>query len=140
MSADNAILFLSLKDQFRVTMGFAIDNLYYSWSDSPRSESLVLPRIFSYFKKAKSFDNRSDALNYAYKLYNNQIILEYGIVYLDVNKTWLQVLKLAREELNSEKIFVLNNSALKNRTDILENINYTYSDVLTQISKERYAK
>lgn len=140
MSADNAILLLELKDQWRVTMAFAIDNLYWSYSETSHSGELSLARIFEYFKKAKKFENKLDALNFATKLFDKSEYVEYGIIPLEIKKTWEQVLKNAREELNSEKMFVVNNPDLKNRVDILDEINYSYSDVLSEIIKEKYAK
>lgn len=140
MSADNAILILELKDQFRVTEAFAIDNLYWSYSRVPHSGEMSLARVFEYFRGAKKFENKSEALEFAAKCFDKSIYVEYGIIPLEVKKTWRQVLKNARDELNSEKMFVLNNSELKNRIDILDEINYSYSDVLTEISKENYAK
>ncbi len=140
MSADNAILILELKDQFRVTEAFAIDNLYWSYSKVPHSGEVSLARVFEYFKGAKKFENKSEALEFAVKCFDKSSYVEYGIIPLEVKKTWRQVLKNARDELNLEKMFVLNNPELKNRIDILDEINYSYSDVLTEISREKYAK
>lgn len=140
MSADNAILFLELKDQFRVVEGFALDNLYWSYLNTCHSGELVSARVFEYFNNSKKFTSKEEALLFASKLYNKQEFVEYGIVPLQLNKTWGQLLKTAREELNDEKMFVLNNPELKNRSDILDEINYAYSDVLTALTKEKYAK
>jgi hypothetical protein len=140
MSADNAILLLELKDQWRVIEAFAIDNLYWSYSETSHSGELSPARVFEYFKKAKKFENKLDALEFATKLFDKAGYVEYGIVPLEIKKTWGQILKNARDELNSEKMFVLNNADLKNRVDILDEINYSYSDVLTEISREKYAK
>jgi hypothetical protein len=140
MSADNAILILELKDQFRVTEAFAIDNLFWSYLDTNHSGEMVSARVFEYFNKSKKFESKLDALDFATKLFDKAGYVEYGIVPLEVKKTWEQVLKKARDELSSEKMFVLNNADLKNRVDILEEINYSYSDVLTEISREKYAK
>lgn len=140
MSADNAILILELKDQFRVVKAGAIDNLYWKWSNEIHSGELVFARVFEYFNKSKKFTDRGEAFSFASNLYKKQDFVEYGIIPLEIKKTWNQLLNTAREELIAEKMFVLNNPELKNRADILDEINYSYSDVLTEISKEKYAK
>lgn len=140
MSADNAILVLELKDQFRVTEAGAIDNLYWKWSNENHSGELVSARLFEYFNKSKKFNDKTEAFSFASKLFSKAEIVEYGIIPLVIKKTWGQLLETAREELNAEKMFVLNNPELKNRGDILDEINYSYSDVLTEISREKYAK
>lgn len=139
MSADNAILILCLKDQCRVVESHAIDNLYWSWTGENHSEELVSSRVFEYFNKAKSFFNKVDAMGYAEKLYRKASFVEYGIVFLEVKQTWSQLLKSAREHLQKEKFFILNNP-MKGRIEILEEINYSYSDVLKSLNEEKYAK
>lgn len=142
MSADNAILILSLRDQFRVTEAAAIENLHWSWENQKTigSGDFVSARVFEYFNKAKKFIEKSEAYEYASRLYSKLNICEYGIIPIKVEKSWLQILKESRDQLNSEKMFVLNNENIRNKSYIVEEINYAYSDVLTALNGEKYAK
>lgn len=139
MSADNAILVLCLKDQYRVTEAFAIDNLYWSWSSKGHSGDFVLSRIFEYFNNSKKFQNKEDAFIFANKIYSKCEFVEYGVIPIEVDKTWLQVLNLARNLLSEEKMFVIN-SDISGKADIIDDINYSYSDVLKSLNEEKYAK
>lgn len=139
MSSDNAILVLCLKDQYRVTEAFAIDNLYWSWINNNHSGEFVLSRIFEYFNNSKKFQNKEEAFSFANKLYSKCGLVEYGVIPIEVNKTWLQVLNVARKLLAEEKMFVIN-SNMGGKADIIDGINYSYSDVLKSLNEEKYAK
>lgn len=140
MSADNAILVLSLKDQYRVTEAGAIDNLYWDYGANESKSEYVISRIFEYFSKAEKFQDENQAFLHASKLYKKSYIVEYGIIPIKINKTWLQVLKEARDYLNSEKMEVIKNDYIKNKSHYIDEINYAYSDVLTALNEEKYAK
>lgn len=140
MSSNNAVLVLCLKDQYRVIEAFAIDNLYWSWNKVDVGSTLVMSRVFDYFKGAKKFPNREEAFSFASALSNKIYLLEYGIIPVEINLTWRQVLEEARKDLVEEKLFVLNNPQTNNTLDIVENLNFSYGDVLKHLNKEKHAK
>lgn len=140
MSADNAIIILKLKDQFRVTKIWNFQNLYWSHSTETIATDLIPSRIFEYFKDAKVFGEELNARNYSEKLYNSSSIVEYGIQTIEINKSWAKLLELSREVLLKEKMDVLSRIVestyeKEKVSGLIDEINYTYSDILKEIVK-----
>lgn len=136
MSADNIIYVLELKDQYRVEYMGAPDNIV--WSHIDGQVSFPVPsRIVEYFSKSPSFKDKEKAYAYAFKLYAKEGYVEYGVSPLYINRTWLQILKEAREEIRKEKLYVLSLSEEKMNSEtkeqIIDDLNKTYSSILTHI-------
>lgn len=143
MSADNVIYVLKLQDQTRVLYMGAPDNLY--WSHKTGSCSTLVPsRLFEYFKEAEVFLDKEKASDYAFKLYEKEGYVEYGVQVLEVNKSWLKVLKEARDYIAEEKLFILSSDNTKMsdkaKEEVLSELNYLYADVLNQLVKRKQNK
>ena len=102
MSADNGIYIAKFLDGYKVIEASAIDNLdfYPKGSEENRKEWQ------SYFGKAKTFKTEAEAVHYAYELYRECDICEYGIVNLGegvefdpFNEAIKKGLELQRKEL-----------------------------------------
>ncbi len=103
MSADNGIYILKTKDQYRVIHAQAIDNLWYShFTKSNVSEEMVPTRIVDYFGDCKYTRNQKLARKIASNMANHTSILEYGIIEFEINKTWSQIIKEAKEVAQKE--------------------------------------
>lgn len=140
MSADNTIVILKLSDQYRVMEMGAFENLYWSHSTQDVTDKLIPSRIFEYFKTAKTFVEEIDARAYSEKLYKSSYIVEYGIQTIEINKTWAKLLELSRDVLLKEKMDVLSRIAestyeKEKVSSLIDEINYTYSDILKEIVK-----
>lgn len=140
MSADNTIVILKLSDQYRVREVGAFEHLYWSHSTEDMADKLIPSRVFEYFKNAKVFFEESDAKTYAEKLYESSHIVEYGIQTIEINKTWAKLLELSRDVLLKEKMDVLSRIAestyeKEKVSNLIDEINYTYSDILREIVK-----
>jgi hypothetical protein len=110
MSADNGIYILNLKNQSRVIHAQAIDNLWWSFVNfDSNAEDFVSTRIVEYFGGSIKFEKRKDAESFAFKLAKDYTILEYGISNFDIDKTWNDIVKDAKE------LATLEIQAIKNR-------------------------
>lgn len=82
MSADNGIYILKLKDQCRVIMASAIDNLYNYNDNQPLSERLIRSQVVEYFKSSSAL-TLNEAIDLAFsmekEMIDNNYQLEYGI-------------------------------------------------------------
>ena len=138
MSADNVIYVLELKDQYRIKYMSAPDNIWWSYIDGQLS-SPVASRIVEYFSKSPCFKKKEDAYKHAFKLYEKEEYVEYGVSPLCINKTWLQILKEAREYISKEKLHILSLEYMDTsaKEEIIEDLNYSYSDVLNQIVRTK---
>ena len=138
MSADNVIYVLELKDQYRIKYMSAPDNIWWSHIDG-QSPSPVASRIVGYFGKSPFFKKKDDAYKHAFKLYEKEEYVEYGVSSLCINKTWLQILKEAREYISKEKLHIISLEYMDTSTkeEIIEDLNYSYSDVLNQIVRTK---
>jgi len=96
MSADNGIYILACKDQYRVIHAMTIDNLYWSFLKDNNTE-LVPTRIVGYFGKSKYTRDINKAREIAFNMEKKHPILEYGIRTINVNKTWKQIVREAKE-------------------------------------------
>ena len=108
MSADNTILILKLKDQFRVLHCQAVDNLWFTWAKMP-VETPVSARVFEYFKDAHAIpatfvnmEAESIALERAKRLYSEVGYVEYGIQFLEIDKTFREIVEDALENIQEE--------------------------------------
>jgi len=76
MSADNGIYIAKFNSGYKVIHAGCIDNLdYYDVGTKKRKQIWK-----KYFKDAKTFKEKSNALEYAIKLFEAETIVEYGIV------------------------------------------------------------
>lgn len=92
MSADNGIYILQTKDEngvleYRVAHLGAIENLYYS---DPSGDEVYM---WLFFRKSPLFYDKNDAYEWAKEIEKEILdddfgIIEYGIVLLEVNKSF----------------------------------------------------
>lgn len=138
MSADNVIYVLELKDQCRVEYMGAPDNIVWSHIDGQTSFP-VSSRVVEYFSKSPSFKEKEKAYNYAFKVYAKEEYVEYGVSPLYINKTWIQILKEARDYISKEKLHImsLEDMDISTKQEIIEDLNHSYSDVLNQLVKTK---
>lgn len=109
MSADNGIYILACKDQYRVIHAMAIDNLYWSFLKHNNNTELVPTRIVEYFGKSKYTRDINKAREIAFNMEKKHPILEYGIRTINVNKTWKQIVREAKELAPKEIEDIKNN-------------------------------
>jgi len=141
MSSDNAVVVLKLSDQFRVKHAGALDNLYWSYGLNSPSDEILPHRVFEYFKDAKKFESADEAMLQAIKTYEKTGLVEYGIVELEINKTWSAILKKARTLVAEEKLFVLGSDmSTEMKNEIVDRLNYTYGDILKEVVKNGETK
>ena len=108
MSADNTILILKLKDQLRVLHCQAVDNLWFTWREMT-VETPVSARVFEYFKDAHAIpvtsvimEAESIALERAKRLYREAGYVEYGIQFLEIDKTFREIVEEALVQIQEE--------------------------------------
>lgn len=139
MSADNTIILLELKDQYRVKAIQAADNLYSSWiMPETQSGKLLSIRLFEYFSDATIFTNKDSAISYSFKLMNKIGYVEYGIQPLKVDKKWRDILNEARDQAIEERNFLESKSEedLKYKEFVLDELKMTYSLIITELAKK----
>ena len=109
MSADNTILTLHLKDEFRVGHFQAVDNLWYTLRNTEQEENPVSARLFEYFKDKHSIpatvtnlEAETIALERAKRLYKEIGYVEYGISFLEVDKTFREIVLEALDQVKEE--------------------------------------
>ncbi len=97
MSADNGIYILKTKDQYRVIHAQAIENLYWSFITENEVHIIVPTRIIEYFGKSKYTSNYDLVKTIAFSMAKKIPVLEYGIKEIEVDQTWNQIVKEAKE-------------------------------------------
>lgn len=144
MSADNTIVILSLKDQHRVIHAQAVENIYFTYipKDENSAHDYSFARIFQYFLDGNTSRTVEEAEKHARKLEEKIGYVEYGIKHIQINKTWLDITKKAREEILEEKKYILKHSDYDShlKLQVVEELNILYGNVLKEIVKEKYVK
>lgn len=136
MSANNTIVILSMKNEWRVAHVLNTDNFYCTYTGKELDTPLP-QRIFERFQKCQPLSSKEEAFDEARKLYNKLQIVEYGIQELEINKTWSAILKNARKEIPQEKMEVLSREDISPETKyyIVDQLNFMYSNILREIVK-----
>ena len=102
MSADNGIYILKLKDQCRVGEFQAIENLNWSFVEMKILWNEISPvRIIEHYGSLKPL-SYAEAKKEAFKLAKDNLILEYGIQTIKVNKKWEEILSEAKSLIKVE--------------------------------------
>lgn len=133
MSADNTILILKLKDEYRVGHFQAVENLYWMWHNQDSSEPVSV-RLFEFFNNLDSIPDRSTALAKASNLYDNIGYVEYGIQTILVNKTWEDIVVEAKQQALKEIEYVLESTETENwdferKTDAIDDLRRTLREI-----------
>lgn len=105
MSADNTILILRLKDEFRVGHFHAVENIYWSWEGQTHSNPVSV-RVFEFFHNSPKTNTQQEALKVAQDLYDDIGYVEYGIQSITIDKTFLEIVNEAKEDIQKE-IYIL---------------------------------
>jgi hypothetical protein len=133
MSADNTIVILKLKDQWRVKHVFALDNLRWKYGDSDPSPSPLSSRVFEYFRDAKIFYNSDASQKEAEKLLEKIGYVEYGIAEVEMDLSWEELVSQARSMVKEEKLSLLSGGLyVDKKTIFLDQLNHLYSDILKE--------
>ena len=102
MSADNGIYILNLKDQSRVIHSQCIEDLCWSFLTFELINDFVPTRVIERYVGTTPL-TRKEAQDEAFKMEKEILsddfcpILEYGINSFDLDKTWEEVVKEAKE-------------------------------------------
>jgi len=123
MSADNGIYILKTTDgQHRVIHTQAIDNIFYNTNEN--GESINCLYAYQYFCNSKITRECNKALSIANKMYNDIIkhsIIEYGIRPIEVDYTWKDICKKAKEiatkklkQIDEKLSIVVDNNSKRN--------------------------
>jgi outer membrane protein assembly factor BamD (BamD/ComL family) len=102
MSADNGIYILKTKDQYRVIHAQAIENLWWSYLTNKFEDEMVPTRIIEYFGDSRFTRSYETAMKVANAIAKDYPVLEYGIKTFEVNETWDQIVKAAKEMAQHE--------------------------------------
>lgn len=102
MSADNGVYILKTKDQYRVTMAQAIENIF---DGSGRLKPIEVVYLWGSVRYTR---DESKAMDIA-KIINSRSYTEYGIKTFTYNKTWKHIVEDAK---NSAKFQLENVSSL----------------------------
>lgn len=104
MSADNGVYILKTKDQYRVAHFSAVENLYYNQLDKGNNKLCSLEVVMEY-ANVKFTRKKEVALDIASNILKHLPICEYGISFIETEKTWKKILieakKEARQIINS---------------------------------------
>lgn len=108
MSADNTILVLELSNnEYRVKHVQNAEELYFYWNE--HTDFSLVPvsiRVFEFFHNSGSISTLQEATNFAYDLYQKYEYIEYGVKFIKLNKTWLEILVEAKNEAVKEMFFL----------------------------------
>ena len=120
MSADNGIYILKTKEgQHRVIHTQAIDNLYYSFLPTFDHGKLISSRLLEYYGRCKYTYEKDLAMYIAGKVFDELDICEYGIQFINSDKTWKQIIKDGVEYARKELEYVNNDYHNKQLQGIL---------------------
>ena len=111
MSKDNGIYILRTKaengNQYRVIQTKAIEKLWDSYIERDRIDSVVPTRIVECFGDTNYTSDANDALDIAVELLHKEGYCEYGIELINVDKSWIEIVKeaiiLAYKEIEAIK-------------------------------------
>jgi len=121
MSADNAIIILQLKDQFRLSHMQAIENLRFSFLSWKIEDEYISTRIIENFKDEDIYLDYDKIFEYAKilanELYENGLSLEYGIITIRIDKSWSTLVDEAKNVAISEKESIIFQQDWKYRKD-----------------------
>lgn len=94
MSADNGVYILKTGNQYRVKHLIAVENLYWN-QEQHRSENKMQPKMIleMFGRDSKYTYNLVKATYIAHSICSRLPICEYGIMLLDAQMTWKQVLE-----------------------------------------------
>lgn len=105
MSADNGIYILRTSEgQNRVIHAQAIENIY--WDDELKGDvnKPVSKQLLRYFGNSRYTYDKSVAFEIVNNMAKHTHILEYGILTIEVDKTWKEIVKEANLDLISKII------------------------------------
>lgn len=100
MSADNGVYILKTSDgQYRIATFQAVDNLYYN-PLSPNNNELYSLAVFMQYENTKYTRNYAQAMTIAGDILQILSICEYGIQFIETDKTWATICKEAKKDAN----------------------------------------
>jgi len=102
MSADNTILILDTRGEYRVEHIQGVDNLWFSWRSKFPTTEPTCARVLEYFMSSTPISSASDVLLKAQSLYDDLEYVEYGIQTVSINKTFREIVDYAIVELREE--------------------------------------
>lgn len=143
MSADNSIIILKTKDEFRVGHFQAHDNLYWIWGDT--SNDLIVPiRVFEFFHNidpisATEENCQEKVLSLAHKLHDEIGYVEYGIIAIEIKNTFKELAKIAMIQADEEIHSISKNKNLstEKKYNAIEEIRNTTEDIIEWMAKNR---
>lgn len=109
MSADNGIYILKLKDQYRIIHAQAIENLWWSHLDNKKHGEMIPTRIYERYSNSPPINNLETTYQTVFEMAQSCTILEYGIQMFELDKTWEQIIKEAKEYAKLEIEAIKNN-------------------------------
>lgn len=98
MSADNGVYILKTGNQYRVKHLFAIENLYWNEKHGCSMQTLQPNMIYEMFGDVPYTYSSDLALRIAKRIESKLPICEYGMVFIDSEMSWGQILKKMKEE------------------------------------------
>ena len=131
MSADNGIYVLKTRTpigsntahlyEYRVAHLQGIDNIYYDVATGGHQSDFIPEEAYMYFKECQVIYDGAQAIMYAHKLAEQQVVLEYGVSVLrhedqafeeftdeqiaDYNARMDALIEQHREKLRKEKVW-----------------------------------